>query len=86
MTVPLRDCSNNYVLSYHLKGENLHQLRFVDKLLRRYDRYKVGTFWPLFDVINLQKRGEFVHDDITCVHIYRRQMGTDVEVYDMRIA
>lgn len=54
MTAPLRDCSNNYVLSYHLKGENLQQLRFVGKLLRRYDRYKVGTFWPLFDVVNLQ--------------------------------
>lgn len=65
MTAPLRDCSNNYVLSYHLKGENLQQLRFVGKLLRRYDRYKVGTLWPLFDVVNLQKRGEFVHEVCT---------------------
>src|SRR5260370_403768 len=24
--------------------------------------------------------------NVTCVHIYRRQMGKDVEVYDLRVA
>lgn len=68
---------------------NYHQLGIVDEQERRvFKLHKHGSLSvrPFSDEGEVEYLVLSLDSNVTCVCIYRRQMGKDVEVYDMRVA